>query len=118
MAKYLLSEASFIHGFYYPQGTTVYLDDEVRPAMVWIPMDDAAKKAVDIENKVRAQKGLKFEDIPTVDDLIGRLRLAGYTVTTPDEEGEMRVKVAEEREQEGGALVLDDTGQTVTKKLK
>lgn len=110
MAKYLLSEASFIHGFYYPQGDTVEVADDLRPAMVWIPLDDAAKRAVDIENKVRAQKGLRADDLPSIDQLIERLCLAGYAVTTP-EGGEIQVTVAELGKD---ALLLDN--ETVTTK--
>ena len=116
-AEYLLTEPAYIHGIFYPTGTTVSFSEDLPPAVTWIPQNDVAKRAVDRQNKVRANRGLKLDELPTIEQLLERLRVAGYKVSNPDE-GKTTLSVDEGRDALG-ALVLDPTtGTPDVKKTK
>ena len=117
MATYLLTEPAYIHGVYYTQGTTAVFSNDLPPALGWIPQDDDAKRAVEAQNKIRAKRGLNVSQLPTVDELVERLKLAGYSVTDPNE-GNIKVSVDPERDALGALVVDPETGSPDVKKTK
>jgi len=60
MAKYIITETSFIDGQIVQDGQEIVVADEIKPGPHWTPVDEAAKKAA---------KDVKPGKVDPIDDL-------------------------------------------------